>query len=1157
MNESKLQDAVLTAASRHAHRPAVTYDGRPGPGGCVSLSYGDVVGRARALSSSLRTLCGDDDDDSRRFVGLYVHNDLYLPVWILGILQLPAAYVPLHPDVPAVQSARVMSRCRLKYCALQSSLFEQFQKKFSGLIAVEVCAAWADVNLTLVRVRPLLPAAATAAAVLDLAGESAAQGDIAYVMHTSGTTGLPKIVRVPHKCIVPNIQHLRSLFQMSADDVVFLASPLTFDPSVVEIFLALSSGARLLIAPPVVKKAPNRLAKLLFRDHKTTVLQVTPTLLGRFGRRTLTEEVLSAGSSLRVLALGGEACPAPPLLRSWRQDGNRTQVYNIYGITEVSCWACCHRVPEDRLQSGDPAASSVPIGAPLLDTSVEVRDDRGSVITEGQGQVFIGGQDRVCLIDGESTVVPGTMRATGDWVRVEGSHLHFLGRRDRLVKRHGQRVNLDTVQQVMMSLPQVDSCAVGLFEGFRLVAFVVVSPSVHQVAATPRQTEPSLSVPRDHKGDRGSSADLPEDEGGGAAPDRVLRRAVLQQLSLLVPSASIPDSLVLVPALPLTAHGKVDMSALMKLYQRQRECLESVNSFENMAQLKQRLISLWQDSLGLPEDAAVEDDSRFLFSGGDSLKALRLCDDITATVGLAVPGLLEVILEGSFTEVVRRVAGATRLPRAAADDPPDAPVAKKRSADRPATVTMSKRERAETTSAPDHPHGSECRLIKVLRRAGQVLEMNVSDPETVSGSRRKTISTNVKTDSSAAGTSGTGVSRAAGPPELEPTRSPELRVRWSSDTGRCVDASPLLLVVVQDGATGGGAGSKTTVFIGSHSHRMQALDLATGGLLWERVLGDRIESSAVATRCGTQVAVGCYDGGVYFLCVASGATRWVFETGDAVKSSPAVDPATGLVMVGSHDGHVYALDPQVQQCVWKHHCGGGAVFASPYLDASQRRLYAASLRGHLVCLHPDSGEVLWTYTRETPFFSSPCGSAGCVVIGSVDGHICCFSDTGQLRWQFLADGAVFATPCFTPDGRRVLCGAHDGGVYCLDAADGALAWRFQTSGRVYASPCVVEAGGPAAAAAGGPAEFLVAAASTDGAVWLLDGRDGRNVASLGLPGELFSSPVAWERSLVVGCRNDMVYCVELTDPANREELGGHARAETPPGTADATAQQRL
>lgn len=71
-----------------------------------------------------------------------------------------------------------------------------------------------------------------------------------------------------------HLSWLRSLFQMRADDVVFLASPLTFDPSVVDMFLALSSGAQLLITPSVIKKMPNRLARLLFKDHKTTVLQV-------------------------------------------------------------------------------------------------------------------------------------------------------------------------------------------------------------------------------------------------------------------------------------------------------------------------------------------------------------------------------------------------------------------------------------------------------------------------------------------------------------------------------------------------------------------------------------------------------------------------------------------------------------------------------------------------------------------------------------------------------------------------------------------------------------------------------------------------------------------------------------------------------------------
>lgn len=115
----------------------------------------------------------------------------------------------------------------------------------------------------------------------------------------------------------------------------------------------------------------------------------------------------------------------------------------------------------------------MPLGAPLMGTIVEVRDDQGAVVTEGEGQVFIGdvvilthtdaelsskhmhltiicagGEERVCLLDKEETIGPGTMRATGDWVNVISEQLQYLGRRDRLIKRHGKRVNLDSVQQV-------------------------------------------------------------------------------------------------------------------------------------------------------------------------------------------------------------------------------------------------------------------------------------------------------------------------------------------------------------------------------------------------------------------------------------------------------------------------------------------------------------------------------------------------------------------------------------------------------------------------------------------------------------------------------------------------------------------------------------
>uniref|UniRef100_A0A673VMV4 Aminoadipate-semialdehyde dehydrogenase n=1 Tax=Salmo trutta TaxID=8032 RepID=A0A673VMV4_SALTR len=854
----------------------------------------------------------------------------------------------------------------------------------------------------------------------------ASQGALAYILHTSGTTGLPKTVRVPHKCIVPNILHLRSLFQMTPDDVVFLASPLTFDPSVVEIFLALTSGARLLIVPTAIKRMPNRLAHVLFKKHKTTVLQVTPTLLGRFGRRVLQEEVLSAGSSLRVLALGGEACPSLALLRSWRQQGNCTHIYNIYGITEVSCWACCYHLPESLLQSTDVTESSVPLGPPLMETTVELRDEDGCVITQGEGQVFIGGMDRVCLLDDEVTVAPGTMRSTGDWVQIRDTHLYYLGRRDRLVKRHGQRLHLDTLQQVVMSL----------------------------------------------------------------------QKTILHRLSQLLPSHSVPDTLVLVPALPLSSHGKVSMGELMKIYQRQRAGSESHSALRDTKTLRARLQSLWRETLGLTEDEAIQEDSNFLFSGGDSLQALRLCDDITTAVGVTSSGLLEVILDGSFSEILRHVATAT-LTFPSELSRTSHPVAMKRPAD-PVSSAQPKRQHTDpySTTAAEWPLGVVVSSLKKAVRCTWT-ERNHS----------QAVETNDPSASSVT-------------PPLREAGGLGLGVSWESDTGRCVDASPVLLI--QRGADGASGGTRATVFIGSHSHRMQALDLTTGGLLWERVLGDRIESSSAVSRCGRLVVVGCYDGGVYFLCVESGETQWVFETGDAVKSCPTVDPLTGLVMVGSHDGHVYALDPQVQQCVWKHHCGCGAVFSSPCLHPSLRQLYVATLGGHLLCLNPDTGTVLWTYSRKTPFFSSPSCSSGHIIIGSVDGNICCFSHTGEMVWQYVTNGPVFSSPCITPDKQRVVCGSHDGCVYCLNCTDGSLVWRYQTPSRVYSSPCVFEG------SAWGKEGTLVGLASTDGTLCVLDGEDGTLRASLSLLGELFSSPVVWERSLVVGCRNDFVYCVAPT-----------------------------
>ncbi|XP_056337435.1 beta-alanine-activating enzyme [Danio aesculapii] len=1148
MTAKLLHELVHEAARAHGDKRAVAFDSSIAAR--VSLTYAELISLSDELTAQLRVSVQNHEDA----IGLFCLPDVLLPVWIIGILQFPAAYLPLDPAAPAQCSLRMINNCRLSFCLIQNELLHHFQSAFSTLISLEVCATFSSHRLTLIKIKSEQKESsqATEAPFSSAVAKNVQQGEpLAYVLHTSGTTGLPKIVKVPHRCIVPNITHLRFVFKMTSEDTVFLSSPLTFDPSVVEVFMALSSGACLLIVPSAVKKMPRRLAHVLFKRNSTTVLQATPTLVRRFGKHVLQEEVLSADSSLRILAFGGEPCPSLNLVKSWRQEGNRTLICNLYGTTEVSCWASWYKVPDEHLCLEDMTDVSVPLGEPMLDTVMVVRDETGRLVTEGEGQLFIGGQNRVCLLDDEKTVVKGTMRATGDWVQVRDSNLYFLGRKDRLVKRFGQRVHLDALQQIIESFPGVEACAVNLSEGDRLLAFIVLtsghagaplSSEIHHEKHSARPSEVSVSA-------KASPPSL-----------RVTEGEIRHQLSQRLSSHSIPDMILFIPALPLTSHGKIATDELIKMCDAQRQDKNNQTAQKDAASVRLKLQNLWKECLGLQDDVGVEEDAHFMFSGGDSLQALRLFDDITIAMGTTSVGLLEVILDGSFSDLLSHVMTETHV---------DAVLpSKKRTADDSDSEASGKRQHKETTTASAMESPFVVPLVRrtmgfvVVRRAAEVykwgfqkipeavfsdaLDTNKVTNNSVDNNTGLISNPSLKLSKSSAVTNITDHLQAQEETLLasESTSSCGgeredfsgvlplgLRVLWSSDTGRCVDASPVLLV----------APDRTTVFIGSHSHRLQALDLSSGEVIWERILGDRLESSAAITICGGLVAIGCYDRQMYFLDVSCGDTVWTFETGDVVKSSPTVDPKTGLVFAGSHDGHVYALNPLAKTCTWQHFCGGGAVFSSPCVHLSPRQLYCSTLGGHLHCLNPDSGKVLWTFSSSAPFFSSPRCCNSSVFIGSVNGHIIGISHSGNALWDFSTNGPVFSSPCIssltfltnqpasttpnssvsTSPNHIVTCGSHDGHVYCLNAQNGSLLWQFQTTGKVFSTPFVFS---------GAPwgLRTLAAVCSTDGKVWVLDGETGTLKATLSLPGELFSSPVIWGSKLVVGCRNDYVYCLELT-----------------------------
>uniref|UniRef100_A0A2K6MDI9 Beta-alanine-activating enzyme n=1 Tax=Rhinopithecus bieti TaxID=61621 RepID=A0A2K6MDI9_RHIBE len=1034
-----LQELVHKAASCYMDKVAVCFDecNNQLP---VYYTYKTVVNAASELSNFLLLHC---DFQGIREIGLYCQPGIDLPSWILGILQVPAAYVPIDPDSPLSLSTHFMKKCNLKYILVEKKQINKFKSFHETLLSYDTFTVEhndlvlfrlhrknTEVNLMLSDGKEKYEKKIKS----HVNEEKAEHVDLrlkhclAYVLHTSGTTGIPKIVRVPHECIVPNIQHFQILFDITQEDVLFLASPLTFDPSVVEIFLALSSGASLLIVPTSIKLLPSKLASVLFSRHRVTVLQATPTLLRRFGSKLIKSNVLSATTSLRVLALGGEAFPSLTVLRSWRGEGNKTQIFNVYGITEVSSWATIYRIPEKILNSTLKCELPVQLGFPLLGTVVEVRDTNGFTIQEGSGQVFLGGRNRVCFLDDEVTVPLGTMRATGDFVTVKDGEIFFLGRKDSQIKRHGKRLNIELVQQVAEELQQVESCAVTWYNQEKLILFMV-------------------------------------------SKDASVKEYIFKELQKYLPSHAIPDELVLIDSLPFTSHGKIDVSELNKIYLNYLN-LKSENKLSGKEDLwenysicgrynfKLQNYYYKESTLNLPEDLLkVPDESLFLNSGGDSLKSIRLLSEIEKLVGTSVPGLLEIILSSSILEIYNHILQTVF---------PDEDVTFRKSCATKRKLSDINQEEASGTSLHQKAimtlscH-NEINAFVALSRGSQILSLNTTTFSTKLGhcssaypsdSISQTNIQNVKDLNSpvligkSKDPSYVVKVSEEGKPAIG-TQKMELHVRWRSDTGKCVDASPLVVIPTFDK-------SSTTVYIGSHSHRMKAVDFYSGKVKWEQLLGDRIESSACVSKCGNFIVVGCYNGLVYVLKSNSGEKYWMFTTGDAVKSSATMDPTTGLIYIGSHDQHAYALD----------------IYVRIHLK----------LTGH-------------------------------------DGNLLCFTHFGEQVWQFCTSGPIFSSPCTSPSEQKIFFGSHDCFIYCCNMK-GHLQWKFETTSRVYATPFAFHN-------CNGSNEMLLAAASTDGKLWILESQSGQLQSVYELPGEVFSSPVVLESMLIIGCRDNYVYCLDL------------------------------
>ena len=517
------------------------------------------------------------------------------PAWViacLAILKAGGAYVPLDPDDPVARQQFILQDTAAPVLVTQ----ETRRAQFAALGVQLLCLDGPDGG-------PV--------AVSGTLGHAAAT-DPAYVIYTSGSTGQPKGVVVSHRAINRLVCQADYVALDPGDRMAQMANP-AFDAATFELWGPLLHGGTVVILPREIILSPQDLAAAL-RQQRITTLFITTALFNQVVR-----EVPTAFAPVRDVLFGGEASD-PQTVRTVLQQGPPRRLLHVYGPTEVTTFTTWYQV-----EAVGAAATSVPIGRPIGNTTVHVLDARMQPVPVGvPGELYAGG-DGVALeylhqpqLTAERFVPdpfrPGEgarLYRTGDRVRWQADgNLEFLARMDQQVKLRGFRIELGEIETRLASHPAVAACAV--------------------LAQTDGHGEKSLSaflVVRD----------------AAEPPAENLRAWLAEKL----PDYMIPARFAVLKALPLTPNGKLDRRALARL-----DTTSLAVSKEYVAprtELEHQLARLWQQAFGR-ERIGVRDN--FFDLGGHSLQAVRLSAEIDKLFGRKLP--IAVMFQAPTIELLAR-----------------------------------------------------------------------------------------------------------------------------------------------------------------------------------------------------------------------------------------------------------------------------------------------------------------------------------------------------------------------------------------------------------------------------------------------------------------------------------------------------------------------
>ncbi|MFD7454199.1 amino acid adenylation domain-containing protein [Kitasatospora sp. NPDC059827] len=571
--EDPVHELILRAAAADPQAQAVAAPAESGP--TARLTYRELEERSRRAAARLRELGAGPGT----VVALCLEKSPELIVALLAVLRAGAAYLPLDPDHPADRLAYLVEHVGAALLVGDAERLVQLPVR----IVTPGELSQGDAEFT---DRPV-----------DLDAP-------AYVVYTSGSTGRPKAVLVSHRNLAAANQAWRTEYRLDTDARVHLqmAAP-SFDVFTGDVVRALCSGGALVLVSRELLFNTARLYEVM-RTEGVDAGEFVPAVV-----RALTTHCEDSGlrlDSMRLLVVGSDAWKVEEYERLRALTAPRTRLINSYGLTEATIDSSYFEGPADHLEP----SRMVPIGRPFPGSAFYLLDEHGRPVPPGvTGELWIGGSG-VAIgyvgdpaqtahrfgtrpLGGPDGTEPVRLYRTGDLARWDADGgVHLLGRADSQIKVRGHRIEPGEIES--------------------------------QLAEWPELAQVVVTVRTDHSGENVLCAYCVP------APGRTLdRRELRRHLASYLPTFMIPSHFTELPALPLTANGKVDTAALPA---PQMEAAEPAEPPVTLYEV--RMAEHWRALLG-NEDPGLQHD--FFESGGSSIKLIELIHGLQAEFDISIP----------------------------------------------------------------------------------------------------------------------------------------------------------------------------------------------------------------------------------------------------------------------------------------------------------------------------------------------------------------------------------------------------------------------------------------------------------------------------------------------------------------------------------------